>query len=507
MDSYREHPSDFDPQAGEAAAPNDVTAAIGTDERRMHVRAYNYWVSLLDGRDFPSIEELEPNDVQDFSAHSVLLDFTCGRDNPAIPYVGSAIRDECGLDDDVRTIADVPSRSLLSRLTDHYLQIIANRAPIGFEAEYENMVGETICYRGILMPFSSDGEQIDFIYGVINWKHVEAEEEPAAEMPVVEFAHETEPETEAAFEDEAVAEAEPIPAEYADLAAPEFEPETVEVSEPDAFTEEEVESPDDEEPLELTEMFAPEPFADEQPVAEAEGADGAAAVEAVEPAPIHFSWEDGPLHDDEDSETAIEIPEIALDEKAGLADRLWAARETAESVKAGEGRTRAALYKALSLAYDFAVAAEANPEEYAELLEESGMKAQARAPMTPVVKLVFGIDYDKARLTEFAAALSYARRQGIQAGEFQNLIEKQAGGLKALVAAERQARRPEPRPDTKGEVARARLRSAPPLSLADVPAEEEFAVVVTRRGADGRHEPVAILDDEALVERAIRRAA
>ena len=509
MDSYHEHPSDFDPPAGEAAAPNDVTAAIGTDERRMHVRAYNYWVSLLDGRDFPSIEELEPTDVEDFSAHSVLLDFTCGRDNPAIPYVGSAIRDECGLDDDVRTIADVPSRSLLSRLTDHYLQIIANRSPIGFEAEYENMHGDTICYRGILMPFSSDGEQIDFIYGVINWKHVEAEaeEEPAAEMPVVEFVHEAELDTEAAFEDEAAAEAEPIPApEAADFAAFEFEPEMVEGSEAEAFTDEDVEEPENEEPLELTEMFAPDPYADEQPLAEVEVADSAAAVEAVEPAPVHFSWEDGPLHDGEHSETAIEIPEIVLDENAGLADRLWAARETAESVKAGEGRTRAALYKALSLAYDFAVAAEENPEEYSELLEESGMKAQARAPMTPIVKLVFGIDYDKSRLTEFAAALSYARREGIAAGEFENLIEKQAGGLKALVAAERLARRPEPRPDTKGEVARARLRSAPPLSLDDVPAEEEFAVVVTRRGADGRHEPVAILDDEALVERAIRRA-
>ena len=60
--------------------------------------------------------------------------------------------------------------------------------------------------------------------------------------------------------------------------------------------------------------------------------------------------------------------------------------------------------------------------------------------------------------------------------------------------------------DTKGEVARARLRLAPPISLADVPMQEEFAVIVTRRGADGTHEPVAIVDDEALVERAIRRA-
>jgi len=61
MDSYREHPSDFDlPSSAETSAANDIAAAIGSDERRMHVRAYNHWVSLLEGRDFPSIEDLEP---------------------------------------------------------------------------------------------------------------------------------------------------------------------------------------------------------------------------------------------------------------------------------------------------------------------------------------------------------------------------------------------------------------------------------------------------------------
>jgi hypothetical protein len=213
-----------------------------------------------------------------------------------------------------------------------------------------------------------------------------------------------------------------------------------------------------------------------------------------------FSWET------EEAEDENAVPEIVLDADAGLADRLWAARETAETVKAGEGRTRAALYQALSLAYDFAVATDASPEEYGELLEESGVKAQARAPMTPIVKLVFGIDYDKARLTEFAAALSFAKRQEIEPGGFQKLIEQQPGGLKALVAAERAARRPETKGDTKSEAARAHLRSAPALSLADVPTGDEFALVLTRRGADGHHEPVAFVNDEALIERAIRRS-
>src|SRR5439155_10285878 len=160
------------------------------------------------GRDFPSIEDLEPGDVQDFAANSVLLDFTCGKDNPALPYVGTAIRDECALDDDMRTIADVPSRSLLSRLTDHYMQIIANRAPVGFEAEFDNPHGQSICYRGILMPFSSDGDTIDFIYGVINWKRVDTTAEEVAlatEMPVVEFAEPEPIATEPTFEPQVIA--------------------------------------------------------------------------------------------------------------------------------------------------------------------------------------------------------------------------------------------------------------------------------------------------------------
>ena len=170
MDGFREHPSEFDlPAATEAAAADDVAAAIGTDERRMHVRAYNYWVSLLDGRDYPSIEDLERRNLT-ISPPTASCSIS-----PAAATTGDALcrrRDPRGMRPrrQRRTIADIPSRSLLSRLTDHYLQIIANRAPVGFEAEFENPRDQTICYRGILMPFSSDGDTIDFIYGVINWK-------------------------------------------------------------------------------------------------------------------------------------------------------------------------------------------------------------------------------------------------------------------------------------------------------------------------------------------------
>jgi hypothetical protein len=143
---------------------------IGVDERRMHVRAYNFWANLLGTRSFPAIDDLDVHQLGDFGDHSVLLDFTAGIENPAIAFVGDALLAECQLEVDVGYIADVPRGSLLSRLTDHYLQIIANRAPIGFEAEFVNAAGVNILYRGVLLPFSSDDDTIDFILGVINWK-------------------------------------------------------------------------------------------------------------------------------------------------------------------------------------------------------------------------------------------------------------------------------------------------------------------------------------------------
>ena len=47
-------------QAGEDSGRDSPPAAIGQDERRMQVRAYNHWASLLQDRNLPSIEDLEP---------------------------------------------------------------------------------------------------------------------------------------------------------------------------------------------------------------------------------------------------------------------------------------------------------------------------------------------------------------------------------------------------------------------------------------------------------------
>jgi hypothetical protein len=425
MDSLRSFGEEADYGASVDDEPSiEAPPEIGVDERRMHVRAYNYWVSLLDGRPYPSIKDLEPHNLDDFGPNSVLLDFSDGSDDPKVAWLGKALREECNLLGDIRRISDVPKRSLLSRLTDHYLQIIANCAPIGFEAEFQGQRGHNTMYRGILMPFSSEGDRIDFVYGVINWK------------------------------------------EIADSAT------------------------------------------------SAEIARQAARALAAAPPPVEASpvWADGPHAEPLDLPAAAdaadwESPQLQLDPDAGLADRLCAARESAEAARGADGRSRDALYRALGQAYDFALAAEANSEAYAEILDDAGLKAQARAPMTPVAKLVFGADYDKARLTEFAAALSWARRQALPASSLADYLDAFQGGLKGVVAAERRARRPAPRPDRAEEI-RERLRTAPAFAHVGIEAgEDEFVLLIARREAEGGVAIVAALADKPLLDRAIRKAA
>lgn len=400
----------IDEDGGDDAAVQDRMFELGGDERRMHVRAYNHWVSLLHGRAYPAIADLDPDGIVDFGPHSVLLDFTGGIEDPGIAYLGRALRTECGLETSIGRISDVPGRSLLSRLTDHYLQIIANCAPIGFEAEFVGTRDRTTLYRGILMPFSSDNEGIDFIYGVINWKEVV-----------------------------------------------------------DAATQATLDAELD-----------------------------AALRDPPKAVPTAAVWADGPSSGFDDPED-----EPAAAPAGSLGDRLAIARESAAAVRAADTRSRSALYRALGRAHDFAVAADADPDGYADILANTAITVQARAPMTPVVKLVFGVEYDKTRLTEYAAVLQHARRHSVEAGELAAFLDRFDGGIKAVVAAERQAKKPagvERAPVTLAE--RAMVAA---VSFATNAVEGSAILLVARVAADGMVEIVgSIAGTSPLVERAVR---
>ena len=475
---------------------------IGQDERRMQVRAYNHWASLLDNRNFPSIEDLDPQDLPDFGPYSVLLDFTGGIENPAIQFLGAKLGLECGTGGEITALSDVPARSLLSRITDHYMQILANQAPIGFEAEFVNQREQTILYRGILLPFSSDDDTIDFIYGVINWKELADQQTTDALMQEIDQALEIAPATglqrdlpipawadgpvavdSASISDDDDGEYDDYPdvLDLAGLAEAELAPSDLPAP---AFAPLELDTPFDDDVLELS---------------SADEAD----------APLK-----GLLTDELGYASMADLPgEMELSGEMELADWLASARELAEAARGSEDRTRHALYAAIGRAYDFSLAATDAPADFAELVTDSGLTVQDRAPMTPVVKLVFGADYDKTRLTEFATALCHAQRLSLPQGALSDYLRSAPGGLKGIVTQERRLKREDsgqsaaPVRATPSEALARKLRNLDHAALDTVPAQgSEFTLLVARRLPSGE---VVLLgevgDDVALLERAARK--
>lgn len=410
----RDTPGDQDQLDGAEDAAIECPPAVVTDERRLQVRAYSYWASLLGDRALPSIEDLSSDQLEDFGPRSVLLDFTAGADNPAIVYLGTDLRQECEIEGVITHINDVPARSLLSRLTDHYLQILATAAPIGFEAEFLNQRDAQILYRGILMPFSSDGETIDFVFGVINWKELAGRNEMDALVREVDAALQSAPSVRA-----------------------------------------------------VTRTVKP--------------------VWPKAPTRADAANDDLPGHAGPDT----------LPPDAPLADWLARAQDIAEQARTSESRSHSALYRAIGEAYDFAIAAHDAPNDYAELLGRAGIKAQARSPMTAIVKLVFGSQYDKTRITEYATALDHGWAAGLAAGLLADYLGDYVGGLKALVRNERALRRADmlPKPDGRRH-ARAAMKAAPALDPLIIATDGDgLAVVVARRESDGSLAIVAALPE------------
>jgi len=441
----------------------DARLDIATDERRMHVQAYNHWVSLLHERPCPSLADLDPANISDFGPYSVLLDFSRGVENPAIAFLGRALREECQLDFSVTHISQVPSRSLLSRLTDHYLQIIANRAPIGFEAEFNSTRGHNTMYRGILMPFSSDEDKIDFIYGVINWKELVDAETQAKLDNEVDAAVRTSPKLVVAAPAWADGPSAPIEDDGDDehvAAGGEIEHYGHGVDDDDFYGED----VDDDDDL---------------------------------GAPGHNRG--GPR---------LDLVATASRSVGSLTDQLALAQQTAAAVRAADTRTRTTLYRALARAHDFAAAADADPAAYEALLDQAGITLQLRAPMTPIVKLVFGADYDKTRLTEYAAVLSYARRIGVATGALNDFLEGFEGGIKGVVKAERAAKlggAPVARPDNLAAIADKPVLAEVQIDTGLTPGD--YVVLLARVVDGGTLDVVAAIgDDTPLTQRVMRQA-
>ena len=115
-----------------------------------------------------------------------------------------------------------------------------------------------------------------------------------------------------------------------------------------------------------------------------------------------------------------------------MQSKLANVRAKADEARQARLAATAALCDGLGAAYDFALDAEDQPEEYLRLVEAQGLKIQLRAPMKPVVKLAFDGLADAQTIAALEAVLAWALKQELPRGTLPAKIEE-AGGLAEIL--------------------------------------------------------------------------
>ena len=140
---------------------------------------------------------------------------------------------------------------------------------------------------------------------------------------------------------------------------------------------------------------------------------------------------------DDDSGSPHNRPQGDKQEDSRFVRVLEECRSLARTFEAGTARSTEQLYDVLKKAYELWNIAQKLRPDYNKLCANAGIKVQRRAPFTPVLKLVFGKDYDRSRLSEYAACISYAKRMDQTPGTLVSFIKATEGGIKGCAKAER----------------------------------------------------------------------
>jgi hypothetical protein len=410
--------SDMQP-AEQPAADSLLTSFKTIDEsgRARHAAVLDYWLSIRGDREFPPLHDLDPLKISDAGPASVLLELIGGGEDAEVRHLGESLKTGGAIE----RIADAPRPSILSTIAKKLSIVAISRNFLSFEDEFPAADGTTRCWV-TLLPLNSAGPWVDYVYAFVTFETVPAEAEAEAETET-EITAETPTDGEPETPTESVAPTEPPSNDVEESTAisPIDSPEAAEPADQAEDLAETAAASDEPAPAEFETAAPSEGPGFSEPLLNPANPDGFyGSTVKVEP-----NLPSAPAA----AETSVQ-PASAPD--GSLQERLAAVRAKAEEARLAKLRSNSALYEGLSAAYDFALDAEENAEEYLKMVEAQGLKIQLRSPMLPVMKLAFDGMCDEPTIARLEAVLAWALEQELPRGTLAERIEA-AGGIARIL--------------------------------------------------------------------------
>ena len=137
--------------------------------RRLGLSWLKYWERRRGLESYPLFANVSLDDIPKFAPYMFTLALNTGPEGPTLQFVGAELECECGSDVTNKGLSGLPPQSLLARVIQQRSEVISDRNSATVSGQFSDMQGREILYRAAMLPFSSLGNKIDYIVGVITW--------------------------------------------------------------------------------------------------------------------------------------------------------------------------------------------------------------------------------------------------------------------------------------------------------------------------------------------------
>jgi len=131
-------------------------------ERRLIRKLLGYYLQKCGDRAFPTLSDIDPDDIADMWDRCFLLDTADNRDFPYFQHLGPSLVKYSGIllsgKTDWATI-------LLDKAVLNFRQTIEKRVPVLVEDKLARFDGRVILFRSTLLPLSDDEDTVNYILG------------------------------------------------------------------------------------------------------------------------------------------------------------------------------------------------------------------------------------------------------------------------------------------------------------------------------------------------------
>ncbi len=136
-------------------------------QKRLIWQLLDYWERKRRDRDFPALDDIDPDEIAELWPYCFILDIENFRDVPYFHYLGPKLARYSGV---FLSGRHDWSRTLLKKAVCHYQEALTRRAPVLVEEDLTQYDNKSLLFRSVLLPLSDDGTTINFLFGAANGK-------------------------------------------------------------------------------------------------------------------------------------------------------------------------------------------------------------------------------------------------------------------------------------------------------------------------------------------------